>query len=205
MSKINEEDQKDLVVWVDLETTGLNPVEDFVLEIGMRLTDWDGSTEYGRFTSLVHNPGWFERLSLGENRPAFEIHQANGLTAELKEAEEQTTHTGIATLTDVRETESLVMGWLNEYGVPHGLSLAGSSNHLDRYFMRWHMPEVYNHFGYRLLDVSAIRESMRVANPELNDLYDTWRKERVDVHRVQPDIDASIAQWQWFIDNYLHV
>lgn len=199
--KLTDEQKDGLIVWVDMEMTGLNPVDDLILEVGFRLTDWNGEDEYARFTSLVHSPGWRERLSLGENRPAFEIHTANGLIDALEEA----THTGIDTIPDVRETESMVLDWLAEYDVPHGLSLAGSSNHLDRYFLKAHMPALANQFGYRLLDMSAIRESLRIANPPLAERYAEWREGRVDAHRVQEDIDASIAQWQWFTDNYLMI
>lgn len=203
---LTAEQKKDLVVWVDLEMTGLDPVEDFILEVGFRLTNWDGGEEYARFTSLVHTPGWYERLSLGDNRPAFEIHTANGLIDELRTDEEADSHTASDTLRDVREVESLVLDWLDEHGVPDGLSLAGSSNHLDRYFLKRHMPQLANRFGYRLLDVSAIRESMRIANPVLEEAYQTWRATRpADAHRPQEDIDASIAQYQWFLDAYLYI
>lgn len=203
--KLTDEQKDGLMVWVDLEMTGLNPVDDMILEVGFRLTDWNGDEEYARFTSLVHSPGWRERLGLGENRPAFEIHSANGLIADLESAREQVTHTGIDTIPDVRETESMVLDWLTQHDVPHGLSLAGSSNHLDRYFLLRHMPQLANQFGYRLLDMSAIRESLRIANPPLAERYAEWREGRVDAHRVQEDIDASIDQWQWFIDNYLMI
>ena len=33
----------DLLLWTDIETTGLNEVEDTLLEVGMRVTDWTGS------------------------------------------------------------------------------------------------------------------------------------------------------------------
>lgn len=187
-------------MWVDLEMTGLDPVEDFILEVGFRLTDWDGHEEYARFTEKVYQPGWYERLSLGDNRPAFEIHTANGLIEELREGELN------GEGCEPREVESLMLEWLDEHGVPDGLSLAGSSNHLDRYFLKRHMPQLANRFGYRLMDVSAIRESMRIANPVLEEAYQAWRATRpADAHRPQEDIDASIAQYQWFIDNYLHI
>lgn len=199
---MSDSDTDDLMVWIDLETTGLNPVEDLILEVGFRITNWDGSDEVARFTSLVHSPGWRERLHLGDNRPAHDIHQANGLVAELTEFN-KFRDTGVYVLPDVRETESLVLAWLDSYHVPNGLPLAGSSNHLDRYFLLRHMPELANRFTYRLQDVSVLREFMRVTTPELvRRLDETFTKES-SKHRVQSDIDDSIRMYQWIIDNYL--
>lgn len=201
---MNDEVDDPQLIWVDLETTGLNPVEDYILEIGFRITNWDGSDEVARWTSLVYNSGWEERIRLGDNRPALEIHTANGLIAELNAAQEETSHTGIYTLCDVRETESLILGWLSEYKVPPGQTLFGSSNSLDRYFLlRW-MPELVAHFTYRTGDTSAIREFMRVTSPDLFAACESQFGDRVLPHRVQGCLDQSIELYQWLIDNYLH-
>lgn len=200
-----EDIESEPVIWVDLEMTGLDPVDDLILEVGFRLTNWDGSEEYARFERMILTPGWHERLSLGDNRPAFEIHQANGLTAALQELEELPPQRD-GSLWTVWECEGLILDWLAEHKVPTGLSLAGSSNHLDRYFLKRHMPSVANHFGYRVLDMSAIREAMRISNPELEEHYQQWKSTQpADGHRPQKCLDASIAQWQWFLDNYLHI
>jgi oligoribonuclease len=194
------------VVWIDLETTGLDPVDDFILEVGFRITDWDGSEEIAQFTSLVYTPGWRERLNLGDNRPAMEIHTENGLIAELEAAEQRAdAGIGIDNIPDVREVESLLCDWLDEYEIVRGEPLAGSCNHLDRYFLLRHMPQLANFFTYRLLDVSALREFARLTSPDLFKRLEEAFAKRTSKHRPQEDIDDSIALYQWLIDNYLMV
>lgn len=192
------EDTDDVrLVWVDLEMTGLDPVEDFILEVGFRITNWDGSDEVARFDSLVFNHGWEERLRLGDNRPAFEIHTANGLIAELRDLD------GSGQALDAREVESALVGWLDEYDIPRGQPLFGSSNSLDRYFLLRQMPQVAQWFTYRVGDISAVREFMRVTSPDLFKRFEEQFSEKVSSHRPQPDIDDSIELYQWLIDNYL--
>lgn len=196
-------DPDEVMIWIDLEMTGLNPVEDMILEVGLRLTDWNGEEEFARFTSIVHTPGWYERLCLGENRPALEIHQSNGLIIELRDLEQ--VEPPEPAPVSVWEVESLALDWLHQNKVPGGLALAGSSNHLDRYFLLRHMPQLAQHFTHRVIDVSAIREAMRVTTPTLYRHLTDQFADRASNHRVQSDIDDTIELWQWLIDNYLMI
>jgi oligoribonuclease len=182
----------DLMVWVDLETTGLDPNLDYILELGLRVTGWDGE-EIERFTTLVAEPGWWEAYDRAD--PIVrEMHTASGLFSALADNSEQ------APLCDYREAESAALEWLREK-VPQGLCLSGSSVHLDRWFLLTHMSRLASHFGYRLIDVSGIREAMALINPALYERI----PEQVKAHRVQPDIDNSIGLWQFEVDNFLYM
>jgi oligoribonuclease len=195
---VTEEVDDVQVVWVDLEMTGLDPVEDYILEVGFRVTNWDGSEEVARWSSLVHNAGWRERLNLGDNRPALEIHTVNGLIQDLEATEK------VDDTMDVREAESVLLGWLDDLGVTRGATLFGSSNSLDRYFLIRHMPQLASFFTYRTGDTSAVREFMRVTSPDLFAACEAQFEDRVSAHRVQRCIDNSIELYQWLIDNYFH-
>ena len=60
-----------MLVWTDLETTGLDPKKDFILEVAVVVTD-DNLVELGHYTSLVldecRNPQLF--VSMMSGRPS---------------------------------------------------------------------------------------------------------------------------------------
>lgn len=176
----------DLILWGDLETTGLNPVEDVVLEIGLRITDRYGE-ELHRTTSLVWTPDWRSRLMRDEF--VFSMHDQSGLIHDLEDLS-----TDRLRVTRGREMVSKNLArWVAEH-TSNKLPLAGNSVTLDRMFMLFHMPELYNSMHYRIFDMSSTREQLRIANPELFAKLPPEPK----AHRPQGDIDSSIKLWKFF-------
>ena len=71
-------DKPDMLLWMDVETTGLDPDHDRILEVEMRCTDMKGVLCVGGFHRVI---GLAERnVSItGENFKAWRMHCANGL------------------------------------------------------------------------------------------------------------------------------
>ncbi len=71
-------DKPDMLLWMDVETTGLDPDHDRILEVEMRCTDMKGVLCVGGFHRMI---GLAERnVSItDENFKAWRMHCANGL------------------------------------------------------------------------------------------------------------------------------
>lgn len=154
------------LVFVDLETTGLDPRRHGIVEIAMVITTPDLEEIYA-FTDVVM---WHGEWSL----EARAMHEASGLLDE--EA---------ATMA---EAEPVILRRLDQHGFAPGTALlAGSSVHFDRGFINAHMPAFAARLHYRHFDVSMIREAIRRwVDPD----FDRDRPE--PKHRAYPDVLASI-------------
>ena len=178
----------DLILWGDLETTGLDPLHDVVLEVGLRVTDRHGE-ELHRVTELVWTPDWRSRLM--RNEDVFGMHERSGLIHEL----EDLTGDSRRRIHHLREmVAERLAEWVAEKVGDAKLPLAGNSVTLDRMFMLFHMEKLYNSMHYRIFDMSSTREQLRLVNPELFAKLPPEPK----AHRPQGDIDSSIKLWTFF-------
>lgn len=73
--------------------------------------------------------------------------------------------------------------------------------HMDKEFMRKDMPSVIEYLHYRLIDVSTLSELGKRWIPDL------WAKRPAKqyAHTAKSDIIESIAELQWYHDNWLNV
>lgn len=72
-------EKPEALLWMDVETTGLDANMCSILEIGLRCTSLDAMHEYGRFEAVVH----IGRETLLTVQPsALELHLNNGLLAQ---------------------------------------------------------------------------------------------------------------------------
>lgn len=185
------------MLWIDTETTGLNPVDDILLEIGLRITTTDGK-ELDRTTSLVWTPGWRGRLM--RNEYVYEMHAKSGLIDELNDLENRAHRT----LYDRVGVERKLTHWVKErLGGDTGsyMPMTGNSISHDRGFLMFHMPELLKVWHYRNNDMSSTREQMRLVNFKLFQKLPPPPK----AHRPQEDIDESINLWKFLMDNFLYV
>lgn len=184
----------DLLVWVDLETTGLLADADLILEIGVTVTDIEGNNPVG-YESLVLNPDPLLRGHVEE--VVRDMHDASGLWSDLDKAYEKFPDSG-----GPDEIQDLVLGFLSSMDLNPGVhEMAGSSVQFDRGFLLHHMPKLHNWFHYRNLDVSSVKNMCRRLNPPVYAQLPHGRK----LHRVLPDIHDSIAEYQFYLDNFVMV
>ena len=73
MSKVNVSDR---LLWLDLEMTGLDPVNDRILEVAAIVTDWDFN-ELGSYEAVVNQP---DSVLDGMDEWCTTQHGASGLT-----------------------------------------------------------------------------------------------------------------------------
>ena len=178
-------DQRTVLAWVDLETTGLKPIpEHRILEYAVVFTDLH-LNELDCMTSVIPQDVAFARSLMDDY--VVEMHTKNGLLEEL-EAVERNTQQGYNTSLYMAQKKILakfksveVRDHVNDYDVV--FVIAGSTVKFDKDNLEYHMPGVFETLHYRQLDVS----SHKVGFPEV---FGTKTSAN---HRAMDDIRASIA------------
>ena len=161
-----------MLVWIDLETTGLDPGRCRIIEVACVITENDLTSVAGD-SWLVRPPRSITRCW---DQAALDMHRASGLLDEaLKHGRE------------IEEVEDAVLDFVNGAA---GLSpLCGSSVHFDRAFLVNHMPTLLGMFTYRNIDVSSLKELVSRWAPDY-----AYPSPEPKAHRALPDIINSINE-----------
>lgn len=140
--------------FVDLETTGTDEDRDFILEVGVVITDLD-LNELDRDSWTVSHPresGWAQRLDA--NPHVHRMHTDNGLLEDVKKDGRP-----------VDQVEGGLAGLLGYYADGGRVALAGSGvGHFDSRFIRRHLPNVARLLTYWTIDVGVIRRTLHYCN-----------------------------------------
>ena len=72
-------EKPDALLWMDVETTGLDTNKCSILEIGLRCTSMDAMREHARLEAVVHIS---RETMLSAQLPALDLHLNNGLLAQ---------------------------------------------------------------------------------------------------------------------------
>lgn len=166
---------KNNLVWLDLEMTGLDIDKERIIEIATVVTD--------------------ANLNVLAEGPVLAIHQSD----EQLDAMDawNTKHHGQSGLVDrvkqspltEADVEKQTLDFLILY-VPENTSpLCGNSVHVDRLFLKKFMPKLEQFFYYRHLDVSTLKELAKRWAP---DVYKTFKKEAK--HQALDDVKESIDE-----------
>ena len=170
------------ILWVDLEMTGLDPIEDRILEVAAIVTDWKFN-ELATYEGVVKvGPRLLERrMEVGK---AF--WDAN------PEARDGLIHQNTEAGRSGRTIENELLAFIDEHfeaGIP--VLLAGNSIHQDRKFIanEWH--QIDKRLHYRMLDVSAWKVVFE----------GKYRKKfaKPEEHRALGDIRGSIMELQYYL------
>ena len=167
------------LIWIDLEMTGLDPDTDSILEIATLVTDSDlNIVAEGPEFAIAHSLSRLEAMDEW-NRST---HAKTGLWQRVLDS-----RVGLA------EAEAETIRFLEAW-VPKGKSpICGNSICQDRRFLVRCMPQLEDHFHYRNLDVSTLKELVRRWNPAL---LDGFKKE--GTHTALSDIRESVAELRYY-------
>ncbi len=168
----------DLLVWMDLEMTGLDPDRDAILEIATIITDAELNIVAEGPEIAVHQP---ESVLRGMSDWCITHHGASGLTARVR-----------ASKIGLREAEQETLAFVRAHVEKGASPLCGNSIHQDRRFLARWMPELDSWLHYRNIDVSTIKELARRWYPDLSP------PEKAGSHRALADIRESIAELAWY-------
>ncbi|MBX3313792.1 MAG: oligoribonuclease [Actinobacteria bacterium] len=170
-----------MLVWMDLEMTGLDPDRHVIVEIATIVTD-DELVVVGEGPDLViHQP----EAALAEmDQVVVDMHTSSGLLTAIRESTVTLEEAGAQTLAFIKEH------------VPEArtVPLCGNSIGTDRRFLARYLPEIEDHLHYRSVDVSTIKELARRWYP--GSVNAVPRK--AAAHRALDDIQESIGELQWY-------
>jgi len=171
----------DVLVWLDMEMTGLDPERERIIEIATILTD-------GQLTELavgpelvIHQP---DEILVAMDDWNLKHHGASGLTQRVKES----------TIADA-DAEAQTIAFINAHvSAKDRPVLAGNSIHQDRRFIRRYMPLLEKRLHYRMVDVSTIKELARRWYPQII----AKQPPKHDTHRALDDIRDSIDELRFY-------
>ncbi len=175
----------DLLCWMDLEMTGLDPQRDTIIEIATLLTD-------AKLDVVATGPEIVIRASeahIGRMIPIVqEMHRKSGLTDKVR-----------ASTVDVGDAERETLAFLKEHCVQGKIPLCGNSIWCDRMFLKLQMPSLDAFLHYRCIDVSSFKECATRWN--VHAIAGAPRKG--DKHRALDDINESIRELKHYKERWL--
>lgn len=167
------------LLWVDLEMTGLDPVEDRILEVAAIATDWDFN-EIAKYEA-VKSVG----SSIVENRMVGEFWDKFSTVRESLQAQNKTGKHG-------RTVENELIAFVEEHFDEGPVLLAGNSIHQDRKFIVNEWPRFDAKLHYRMLDVSAWKV---VFDGKFGKKFTKPQE-----HRALEDIRGSIMELKYYLE-----
>ena len=165
------------LLWVDLEMTGLDAQKDVIIEVAAEVTDFTFKT-LASYEAVIHQP---DDVLERANEWAKNQHAVSGLTERVR--------------TEGRPEQNVIhelVGFIKAQFGEEPAVLAGNSIHNDRLFIKKWWPEVDSLLHYRMLDVSSWKIVMQ---GKYGVVFD-----KNDAHRAFDDIQASIAELQFYLD-----
>lgn len=169
--------KKAKLLWVDLEMTGLDPVEDRIIEVAAVATDIN-LHEIARYEAVIKvDPELMQARMVG---PFWDKHQQTRAALQSQNQDGR----------PVAEVEEELLKFLEKY-FGKTIYLAGNSIHQDRKFIEREMPELNSKLHYRMLDVSAWKIYFEVAKGQ--------KFTKPENHRALDDINGSIEEFKWYL------
>ena len=170
-----------MLVWMDLEMTGLDHTTDVIVEIATLITDDDLQIIAEGPDLVVHATD--EQLAAMEPI-VVEMHTKSGLLDQIRASTVTLEAAGAATLAFIREHVT------EERSVP----LCGNSIGTDRRFLDAYLPDIENYLHYRSIDVSSVKELVKRWYPEV----DLKRPRGQGSHRALDDIRESVREMAYY-------
>ena len=145
-----------VLVWMDLEMTGLDPATDVIVEIATLVTDDELEIVAEGPDLVVHQPPT-ALAAMGD--VVREMHTRSGLLPAIEASTIDLAEAGEATLAFIRE----------HVPEPRTVPLCGNSIGTDRRFLAAYLPDIENYLHYRSVDVSTVKELARRWAPDVVD------------------------------------
>ena len=168
------------LLWVDLEMTGLEPQKDVLLEVAAEVTDF-------QFETLASYEARFKQ----PKKIVLERMKENIWWREFPENRDDFINK-LSEGTSQNDIEKELIAFVEKHFGSEPAVLAGNSIHNDRNFIKQWLPEFDLRLHYRMLDVSSFKIVMQGK-------YGV-EFEKKEVHRAYDDIQASIAELQFYLD-----
>jgi oligoribonuclease len=175
----------DLLCWIDLEMTGLDPQQNVIIEIATLITDADLELVAEGPEIITHA----SEAHLGKMIDLVrDMHAKSGLTEKVRRS-----------TVNVLDAEMETLTFIKQWCKPRTTPLCGNSIWCDRMFLKLQMPKIDAFLHYRTIDVSSFKEVATRWN--VHSIGGAPRK--TDTHRAMDDIKESIAQLRHYRQQWL--
>jgi oligoribonuclease len=168
------------LLWVDLEMTGLDFTKDVILEVAAEVTDFTFKT-LGNYEARVKQ----------EESVVVDRMQKNVWWKDYPENRDQFVQNLGKAVPSKKVEQDLIALVEAEFGNEPAI-LAGNSIHNDRNFIKQWWPTLDLKLHYRMFDVTTLKIFMQGK-------YGV-EYEKKEIHRAFDDIQASIAEWQYYME-----
>lgn len=174
---------KDNLIWIDLEMTGLDTTRDAIIEIATVITN-------GQLEEIAEGPV----IAIHQNDTVLDAmddwntnqHAGSGLTERVRNSTYSTA-----------DAERLTLEFVSEYVPANTSPMCGNSICQDRRFMHRLMPELERYFHYRNLDVSSVKELYRRWAPADAPVF-----EKAASHLALDDVRDSINELRFYREHF---
>ena len=175
---------KNYLVWMDLEMTGLDVQRDQIMEIATIITD-------ASLNEIAQGP--VIAIHITDDHLAQmddwcqATHGASGLTQACRQSR-----------VSLAQAEQQTLDFIRQYVPEKEALLCGNSICQDRKFIERYMPLVDAYLHYRLWDVSSFKEAAKRWNPAV-----VAAVQKKGTHTALEDIRESILEMRHYRDHFL--
>ena len=172
---------KDHLVWLDMEMTGLDPNLNVIIEVAIVITD-------SNLNVLAESPSYAVYQSDIElskmDKWNVSTHTKSGLIERVK----------VSTYT-LEYVEDELLKLIAKYVAKGNSPLCGNTIYQDRKFIVKYMPKLESYLHYRVIDVSTIKELAKRWYPDIASGFEKHNK-----HEALADIYESIEELKYYRD-----
>ena len=171
----------DVLVWLDMEMTGLDPERERIIEMATIITD-------GQLVEIATGPDLViqqpDEIHAAMDDWNQKHHGGSGLVARVKASE-----------IDCANAEAQTLAFIDAHcSAKDRPVLCGNSIHQDRRFIRRYMPALEKRLHYRMVDVSSVKELARRWYPAII----AKQPQKKETHRALDDIRESIDELRFY-------
>lgn len=172
-----------MLIWMDLEMTGLNPSVDVIVEIATLVTDDDLNIVAEGPDLVIATP----QAALDAMDPfVVDMHKKSGLLEAI-----------LASTVSHDDAMQQTLDFIKVHSPEAGkIPLCGNSIGTDRRFLAKYMPDIENWLHYRCVDVSSVKELVKRWYPGLEHA----RPSKGGTHRALDDVKESISELRFYRD-----
>ena len=175
---------KENLIWIDLEMTGLNDKVERIIEIATIVTDTNlNILAEGPVLALSQSPELLHNMDEWNTKQ----HHQSGLIRRVEQSQ----------ITEA-DAQAQTLAFLEQWVPANCSPMCGNSIGTDRTFLRRYMPQLEQYFHYRNLNVTTLKLLAQRWAPSIADAI-----QKETQHLALADIKDSINELRYYRQHFL--